>query len=148
MKLTLRKPISTAAFAAIVSIGTLLLYNIPFFSYVARNSNEGDGGRLLLMTSLAVVMLAVNFMMTALTMTLLRGAGRILLALLAVINATAEYFIVTYSVIIDATTIENVFNTRYSEASGFFSWTLWGIVCSSQWSMTGRSGWRRGAAAR
>ena len=128
MKLTLRKPISTAAFAAIVSIGTLLLYNIPFFSYVARNSNEGDGGRLLLMASLAVVMLAVNFMMTALTMTLLRGAGRILLALLAVINATAEYFIVTYSVIIDATTIENVFNTRYSEASGFFSWTLWAFI--------------------
>jgi lipid A ethanolaminephosphotransferase len=26
---------------------------------------------------------------------------------------------------IDATTIENVFNTRYSEASGFFSWPLW-----------------------
>jgi len=34
-------------------------------------------------------------------------------------------FIVTYSVMIDATTIENVFNTRYSEASGFFSWPLW-----------------------
>ena len=128
MKRLLRKPISTAAFAAIVSIGTLLLYNIPFFSYVARNSNEGDGGRLLLMASLAVVMLAVNFMMTALTMMMLRGAGRILLALLAVINATAEYFIVTYSVIIDATTIENVFNTRYSEASGFFSWTLWAFI--------------------
>ena len=89
MKRLLRKPISTAAFAAIVSIGTLLLYNIPFFSYVARNSNEGDGGRLLLIASLAVVMLAVNFMMTALTMMMLRGAGRILLALLAVINATA-----------------------------------------------------------
>ena len=72
MKRLLRKPISTAAFAAIVSIGTLLLYNIPFFSYVARNSNEGDGGRLLLMASLAVVMLAVNFMMTAL---ILRGIG-------------------------------------------------------------------------
>ena len=128
MKLTLRKPISTAAFAAIVSIGTLLLYNIPFFSYVARNSNEGDGGRLLLMASLAVVMLAVNFMMTALTMTLLRGAGRILLALLAVINATAEYFIVTYSVIIDATTIENVFKW----------WTCPG--CRT-WPYSGSGGW-------
>jgi lipid A ethanolaminephosphotransferase len=29
---------------------------------------------------------------------------------------------------IDATTIENVFNTRYSEASGFFSWSLWGFI--------------------
>ena len=48
-----------------------------------------------------------------------------LLAFLALINATAVYFILTYHVMIDATTIENVFNTRYSEASGFFSWGLW-----------------------
>ena len=47
------------------------------------------------------------------------------LAVLSLINATAVYFIYTYNVIIDATTIENVFNTRYSEASGFFSWSLW-----------------------
>jgi lipid A ethanolaminephosphotransferase len=51
--------------------------------------------------------------------------GRIVLAILSLINATAVYFIYTYSVMIDLTTIENVFNTRYSEASGFFSWTLW-----------------------
>jgi lipid A ethanolaminephosphotransferase len=54
--------------------------------------------------------------------------GRILLAILSIINATAVYFILTYSVMIDATTIENVFNTRYSEASGFFSWSLWGFI--------------------
>jgi lipid A ethanolaminephosphotransferase len=70
-------------------------------------------------------MLVLNFMVTYLAMWLLRMVGRILLAILAVINATATYFIFTYSVMIDATTIENVFNTRYSEASGFFSWGLW-----------------------
>ena len=70
-------------------------------------------------------MLAVNFMMTYLTIYCLRIVGRILLAIFAIINATAMYFIVTYSVMIDATTIENIFNTRYSEASGFFSWSLW-----------------------
>jgi lipid A ethanolaminephosphotransferase len=75
--------------------------------------------------SLVVIMLALNFMMTYLVMWLLRVVGRILLAILAIINATAVYFIYTYSVMIDATTIENVFNTRYSEASGFFSWGLW-----------------------
>ena len=31
----LSKPISLATFSAIVSLGTLLLYNIPFFRYVA-----------------------------------------------------------------------------------------------------------------
>ena len=125
MKKLLRKPISLFVFSCIVSIGTLLLYNIPFFRYVADNSNESAGGRIFLLASLVVIMLALNFMMTCLVMFLMRIVGRILLALFSVINATAVYFIITYSVMIDATTIENVFNTRYSEASGFFSWGLW-----------------------
>ena len=121
----LSRPISLFAFSCIVSIGTLLLYNIPFFNYVADNSHESAGGRLFLLASLAVIMLALNFMMTSLVMFLLRWVGRILLAILSLINATAVYFIFTYGVFINATTIENVFNTRYSEASGFFSWWLW-----------------------
>ena len=124
----LRKPISLFAFSCILSIGTLLLYNLPFFNYVAEKTNEGDGGKLFLLASLVVLMLALNFMMTYLVMFLMRFVGRFLLAILSIINATAVYFIVTYSVIIDATTIENVFNTRYSEASGFFSWSLWGFI--------------------
>ena len=119
------KKISLFTFSSIVSIATLLLYNIPFFTYVARNTNESLGGQLFLLASLVVVMLALNFMMTYLTVFLLRMVGRVLLALLSVINATAVYFVFTYSVMIDATTIENVFNTRYSEASAFFSWSLW-----------------------
>jgi len=122
------RPLSLYVFSCIVSIATLLLYNIPFFGYVADHTNESAGGRIFLLVSLAVLMLAVNFMMTCLTMFCLRKVGRALLALLALINATAVYFIFTYSVMIDATTIENVFNTRYSEASGFFSWSLWAFI--------------------
>ena len=119
------RPISLFTFSCIVSIGTLLFYNIPFFNYVADNTNENVGGKIFLLTSLAVIMLALNFMMTYLAMFCLRIVGRILLAVLSLINATAVYFISTYNVMMDATTIENVFNTRYSEASGFFSWSLW-----------------------
>ena len=119
------RPISLFVFSCIVSIGTLLLYNIPFFNYVADNSNESLGGRILLLASLVVIMLALNFMMTYLVMFLMRMIGRILLAILSIINATAVYFIITYGVMMDQTTIENVFNTRYSEASGFFSLWLW-----------------------
>ncbi|MBR4897612.1 MAG: phosphoethanolamine--lipid A transferase EptA [Prevotella sp.] len=120
-----RKPISLFAFSCIVSIATLLLYNIPFFNYVVNNTNEGAGGKTILLASLVVIMLVVNFMMTYLVMFLMRMGGRILLAILSIINATAVYFILTYSVIIDEVTIKNVFNTRYSEASGFFSWSMW-----------------------
>ena len=124
-KLLSSKRISLFAFSCIVSIATLLLYNIPFFNYVADNTNGSSGGRVFLMASLVVIMLALNFMMTYLVVFLTRLVGRILLAIMAIINAAAVYFIITYSVMIDATTIENVFNTRYSEASGFFSWSLW-----------------------
>ena len=124
-KLKLFRPISLFAFSCIVSIGTLLLYNLPFFDYVADHSNATAGSKVFLLASLVVIMLLLNFMMTYLTIYLLRRLGRILLGILAVINATAVYFIMTYSVMMDATTIGNVFNTRYSEASGFFSWSLW-----------------------
>ena len=119
------RPISLFAFSCIVSIGTLLLYNIPFFNYVSQNTNESTGGIIFLQASLVIIMLVLNFMLTYLSMWLLRIVARILLAIFAIINATAVYFIITYSAIINATTIENVFNTRYSEASGFFSWSLW-----------------------
>ena len=125
MKALLRKILPLSAFSCIVSIGTLLLYNIPFFQFVIDKGNESEVSVVWLVASLVVIMLAVNFMMTYLVMFCLRMVGRILLAILSLINATAVYFILTYNVIIDATTIENVFNTRYSEASGFFSWGLW-----------------------
>ena len=124
-KEALLRPVSLFTFSCIVSIGTLVLFNIPFFKFVIANSNEGAAGVIWLTVSLVAIMLVLNFMMTYLTMFCLRIVGRIVLAILSVINATAVYFILTYNVIIDATTIENVFNTRYSEASGFFSWSLW-----------------------
>ena len=124
-KEALLRPVSLFTFSCIVSIGTLVLYNIPFFKFVIANSNEGAVGVIWLTVSLVAIMLVLNFMMTYLAMFCLRIVGRIVLAILSVINATAVYFILTYNVIIDATTIENVFNTRYSEASGFFSWSLW-----------------------
>ena len=122
LKKFFQRPVSLFAFSCIVSIGTLLLYNIPFFRFVIDNSNESPLGVVWLMVSLVVIMLVLNFMMTYLTMFCLRIVGRMIMAILSVINATAVYFILTYNVIIDSTTIENVFNTRYSEASGFFSW--------------------------
>ena len=112
-------------FSCIVSIGTLLLYNIPFFRYIIDNTHESIGGQLFLIASLVVIMLVLNFMMTYLLMFLTRAVGRIVIAILSIINATAVYFIFTYNVMMDETTIGNVFNTRYSEASGFFSWSLW-----------------------
>ena len=111
LKKVFTRPLSLFTFSCIISLGTLLLYNIPFFNYVAENSNESAGGKFMLLASLVVIMLLLHFMLTYLAIYCLRIVGRILLAIFAIINATAVYFIVTYSVMINATTIENVFNT-------------------------------------
>ena len=71
-----RKPISLFTFSCILSIATLLLYNIPFFNYVAETSNATAGGRLFLLASLVVIMLVLHFMMAYLTMYLLQCDDR------------------------------------------------------------------------
>ena len=86
LKNLIKKPISLFAFSAIVSVATMLLYNIPFFNYVVEHTNQSTPIRVFLIASLVVVMLLVNFLMTYLIVYLMRIVGRILLALMAIIN--------------------------------------------------------------
>ena len=66
VKKVFRRPLSLFAFSSIVSIGTLLLYNIPFFRFVIDNSNESPLGVTWLTVSLVIIMLVLNFMMACL----------------------------------------------------------------------------------
>lgn len=59
--MVLSKSISLFVFSCVVSIATLLLYNIPFFSYVVDKTREG-AGQVFVVASLIVMMLALNFM--------------------------------------------------------------------------------------
>lgn len=121
-------PISLFRFSLIVSILNLLCYNIPFFGFV-REHVEGEGfGVLCFMACLVVVMVSLNFMVIYLVLFLTRFFGRILQALLLFLNSLAVYFVFTYNVLMEESMMGNVFNTRYSEASGFFSWSLVGFV--------------------
>ena len=52
--------LSLFTFSCIVSIGTLLLYNLPFFQFVIDNSNEGPVGVVWLIASLVIIMLVLN----------------------------------------------------------------------------------------
>ena len=49
MKKALLRPVSLFTFSCIVSIGTLVLYNIPFFQFVVDNSNASAAGLVWLM---------------------------------------------------------------------------------------------------
>lgn len=105
----------------IVTIYTLLAYHYPLFRLVVNNIEGGINGWIIT-GGLAVLMLATNFMMSYIFLYLLRDVGKWIIGLSLIGDAIALYFINTYDVLITDSMMGNVFNTRYSEASGFFSW--------------------------
>ena len=106
--------------SAVLSVFTLIAYHWPFFRLVTDNV-KGDLNGVLITVSLVVLMLALNFFFYTLVLYLGRIVGKCLLALLFVGNAVCLYFINTYQVLVTDKMMGNVFNTQYSEASGFFS---------------------------
>lgn len=119
------KEIPLIYFSAIISATVLVLFNIPFFKFVSEHS---EGNSTVISVSLVIMMLLANFFATYLFCFLMRGFGKALTAISFIFNATCIYFINVYSVIIDESMLGNVFNTKYSEASGFFSWGLIGTL--------------------
>lgn len=128
MNLLNRSSISLRTFALILSIFTLVAYHVPFFKFVLSNV-EGGLNSVQIVASLALIMLAANFLVYYLILFLTRIVGKCILAFTFIANVLSLYFINTYDVFITNKMMGNVFNTRYSEASGFFSWTLiWYIL--------------------
>lgn len=116
----LKKKISLTVMSAVLSVFTLIAYHWPFFRLVTDNV-KADLNGVLITVSLVVLMLALNFFFYTLVLYLGRIVGKCLLALLFVGNAVCLYFINTYQVLVTDKMMGNVFNTQYSEASGFFS---------------------------
>ncbi len=116
------KPTSIRTVALILSVFTLIAYHFPVFKYAANNTEGGFNG-VLIMGGAAIVMLALNFLVYNLLLYLGRIVGKVILSLTFIGNAIAFYFITTYEVLITDKMMGNVFNTRYSEASAFFSYT-------------------------
>ena len=107
----------------VLSAYTLVAFHFPFFSYVADNvSNDINGWWIV--CSMALLMLALNYLIYYLLLYLGRVVGKSIIAISLVGNAVCLYFVNTYNVLIDRSMMGNVFNTQYSEASSFFSWTI------------------------
>lgn len=114
---------SLKAFCMILSFYTMIAYHVPFFSY-ATSFVDFDLNGVIIITSLIVCMLALNYFVYYLLIYLFRIVGKIIVAISLVGNAVCFYFIDTYNVFIDDKMMGNVFNTRESEASGFLSWYI------------------------
>lgn len=119
----LHRPMRLSTFAAILSIFTLPAYNLPFFRFVTSNVESGLNS-VFITLSLILLMLALDFFAYYLFLFLGRIVGKCILAFTFIANAVSLYFIITYDACLTNRMMGNVFNTRYSEASGFFSWSL------------------------
>ncbi len=117
---TLRGKASSTRYALILSLYTLVAYHLPLFRYVTESVEQGLNGAVITL-SFALLMVVANFMVYSLLLYALRIVGKILLSVLFLGNAICLYFINTYEVLITDMMMGNVFNTRFSEASGFFS---------------------------
>lgn len=118
---TLKNNLKLAHFALLMSSLNFLFFHLPFFTFVFNNVDYKSGNGILLIVSLMILMLVLNAFVFYLIFYLSRYVGKFLLVLFFIINAIAVYFVNTYSVIIDESMIGNVLNTKYEEASSFFS---------------------------
>lgn len=99
---------------------TVAAFHIPFFKHLL-GCLEGGFNAVVLTVSAAVLLLALDFLLFYLLVGGLRFVGKILSSFLFFGNATMLYFVNTYEVLVTDEMMGNVFNTQYSEASGFFS---------------------------
>ena len=117
----LKNSLKITHFVLVMSLLNFLFFHLPFYKFVINNVDYKSGNGILLIFSLMILMLVLNAFVFYLIFSLSQYVGKFLLVLFFIINAIAVYFINTYSVIIDESMIGNVFNTKYEEASSFFS---------------------------
>ena len=114
------KPIHIALFSALASLFTIVGYNIPLLRGVAQSTEEGANG-IIILCSIAIIIFTIHTLLIYLLLYLGHVAGKVIIAISLLFNALALYFINSYEVLITSEMMGNVFNTRYSEASGYFS---------------------------
>lgn len=122
-KTTLNTPASLTRICMILSAYTLIAFHIPFFSEVVSRVSSNFNG-IWIIASMFIIMLALNFFFYYLLLYLGRNVGKGIITFTMIANAACYYFISTYNTLIDRAMMGNVFNTKFSEASGFFSWGI------------------------
>src|ERR1700712_276309 len=117
----LKNNLKLTHFVLLMSLLNFLFFHFPFYAFVFKNLDYKSFNGIFLIATLIVLMLVVNAFVFFLVFFLSRKVGKFLLVLFFIISAIAVYFINTYSVIIDESMIGNVLNTKFQEASSFFS---------------------------
>jgi len=121
------KKFRLSLYAAILSFLNLLMFHLPLMNFVAHNVNHGFNG-MLITVSMSLLVFLANYFGFYLVLWLGRCVGKTLAAISFITNAVCLYFINTYNVILDDTMMGNVFNTNYTEATSYWSWSALGYI--------------------
>ncbi len=122
-----KKNISLTAFCLVLSLYTLVAFHAPFYRHLLGVIEPGLNGTFIV-ASMVLLMIAGNFFAYYLILSLGRFVGKCIIAFTLVGDAIMLYFVRNFNVLVTDDMMGNVFNTQYSEASGFFSWALVGYV--------------------
>jgi lipid A ethanolaminephosphotransferase len=121
---TLRLPLPTLAYIFLFAAFNAVLYNLPFhrfaFTALAPFSLPGAQTILTMFVAMIFVMAIVLLLLALISQRLLKPASWFI----AIGNAFALHFVQTYQVVLDKAMMGNVFNTNYTEATSYLSWTF------------------------
>lgn len=116
------KFIGGSVFVAAYYVFLSVICNIPFFQYVVAHSNS-----VLAIVSLFLLVPILNFFAAFLFLQLTRIVGKVILSLLHIISAICFYYISVFHTMMDESMLGNVYNTQWSEASGFITVPV--VIC-------------------
>jgi len=122
MKISGRKA-SLAAYCLVLALFTLVAFHGPFFRRVLASVDGGANG-VLITVGAAVILFALDYLLYYVLVWAGRFVGKCIVAFTLFGDAVMLYFVNTYDVLVTDEMMGNVFNTQYSEASGFFSFSF------------------------
>ena len=109
---TLKNNLKITHFALILSFLNFLFFHLSFFKFVSNNLDYNSINGIAIIGSLVVLMLILNAFVFYLLCSISTKVGKTLLIV---------FFVNAYGTILDESMIGNILNTKYSEASSFFS---------------------------
>ena len=112
----IKRPIGILPLSLILSLFTLVAYNIPAINYVMANVDNDLNGWVITST-LCVLLVVVNAFVYYALLYLGRIVGKAIIAFTFIGNATCLYFINGYNAIMSQEMMGNVFNTNTTEAT-------------------------------
>jgi lipid A ethanolaminephosphotransferase len=115
---------TATTFIAVTAVVNALLYHLPLFSFATGNLDLASFTGGLTVATLLVVLLSETVLLFTVLALISDRLLKPISMLIAMGNAIAVYFVLSYHVMLDETMMGNVLNTDFSESSEYLHPTL------------------------